>query len=295
MGSDDLVATTPRGACVSTMSGSVAAISSPVAVYASSLAWRHAPAVAVGRVRTQSERVGVRSRFAIVAKRSAKQRQSRKLEKRDDLRDMQKRMEEREAALEAAAKFRPEPPPPPENPTVASERIEARLVMFREALEKVGEEKKTARESVAWDPTRGYKPFDDVQDAVYELACCRTELFEAYLERAVSLLCQAKSEPPSSLAKFDWVYGKGLDFEKNARTLSFMLAALSKNNVASGMVEVLRAACEGNAVHKFDKKVFEKAMTTLEDLNEMGLLDAGEPEIVAKARETFLVHEETNE
>ena len=105
-----------------------------------------------------------------MAKRSAKKRQSRKLEKRDDVRDMQKRMEERKAAVEAAAKFRPEPPPPPTNPTAAAERVEARLVAFREALEKVGEEKQAARESDEWDPARGYKPFDEVQDAVYELS-----------------------------------------------------------------------------------------------------------------------------
>jgi hypothetical protein len=255
-------------------------MSSSAVAHHSSLAWRRAPAVAVGRVRAPRDRAG--RGIAIVAKRSAKKRQSRKLEKRDDVRDMQKRMEERRAAAEAAAKFRPEPPPPPENPAAAAERVEARLVAFREALERVGEEKRVARESDEWDPARGYKPFDDVQDAVYELACCKTEVYEAYLERALALLCQAKNEPPASLDKFDWVYERGLD-ESNVRTLSFMLAALAKNNVASGMVEVFRVACECGVVGALDKNIAKKAMATLADLNDMDLLDAGEPEIVDAA------------
>jgi hypothetical protein len=93
------------------------------------------------------------------------------------------------------------------------------------------------------------------------------------------LLCQAKNEPPASLDTFDWVYQRGLD-ENNVRTLSFMLAALAKNNVASGMVEVFRVACECGVVGALDKNIAKKAMATLADLNDMDLLDAGEPEIV---------------
>ena len=115
--------TTPRGACASSMSGSVASMSSSAAVHLSNLAWRRAPTVAFGRVCAPRARGRARRGIAIVAKRSAKKRQSRKLEKRDDVRDMQKRMEERKAAMEAAAKFRPEPPPPPTNPTAAAERV----------------------------------------------------------------------------------------------------------------------------------------------------------------------------
>ena len=257
-------------------------MSSSAAVHPSNLAWRRAPTVAVGRVCAPRARGRAHRGIAIVAKRSAKKRQSRKLEKRDDVRDMQKRMEERKAAAEAAANFRPEPPPPPENPTAAAERVEARLVAFREALEKVGEEKQAARESDEWDPARGYKPFDEVQDAVYELACCKTEVYEAYLERALALLCQAKNEPPATLDAFDWVYERGLD-ENNVRALSYMLAALAKHNVASGMVEVFRVACECGVVHALDKAIAEKAMASLTDLNDMDLLDAGEPEIVDAA------------
>ena len=260
-------------------------------VYQSSLAWRRAPTVAVERVCVPRARDRAHGGTAIVAKRSAKKRQSRKLEKRDDVRVMQKRMEERKAAAEAAAKFRPEPPPPPENPTAAAERVEARLVAFREALEKVGEEKRAARESDKWDPTRGYKPFDDVQDAVYELGCYKTEVYEAYLERALALLCQAKNEPPASLDKFDWVYERGLD-EKNVRTLSFMLAALAKSNVASGMVEVFRVACECGVVKELDKAIAENALASLMDLNDMDLLDAGEPEIVDAAARAMRAPEE---
>ena len=94
------------------------------------------------------------------------------------------------------------------------------------------------------------------------------------------------SGSPASLDTFDWVYQRGLD-EHNVRTLSFMLAALAKNNVASGMVEVFRVACECGVVGALDKNIAKKAMATLTDLNDMDLLDAGEPEIVdAVARAT---------
>ena len=124
------IRTTPRGACASSMSGSVASMSSSAAVHLSNLAWRRRARSTVafgklerddvrdmqkrmeelrarGRARRGIAIVAKRSaKIAIVAKRSAKKRQSRKLEKRDDVRDMQKRMEERKAAVEAAAKWR---------------------------------------------------------------------------------------------------------------------------------------------------------------------------------------------
>lgn len=280
----DPIPSTPRGArfaFASVMLGSIAAMSSPV--HASSLGWRLAPTV---KARPISHR-SVRDRGLLIttAKRSAKKRQERKLDKRDDVRDMQRTAEQRKWDLEAAAKYRPEPPAPPANPIQASERIEQRLMQFREALEKVGDEKQAARDSNEWDPKRGYKPFDDVQDAVYDLQCVKTEVYEAYLERAIALLCQAKKEPPASLDKFDWVYEKnGALDENNARTLSFMLAALLKSNVSSGMLLVLKVAVECGVVNAIDTNIAKKAIATLDDLNEMDLLDEGEPEILDAAK-----------
>ena len=56
-------------------------------------------------------RAGSRARTRpVVAKRSAKKRQARKLEKRDDARTMEKLAEERAARLAAAEKYRPRRP-----------------------------------------------------------------------------------------------------------------------------------------------------------------------------------------
>ena len=222
----------------------------------------------------------------VLAKRSAKKRQSRKLEKREDVREGQKLMEERRAAAAAAAAHRPEPPPPPSDVADAAARVATRAAAFDAALETVGDRKREARESDAWDPARGYKPFDGVQDAVAALRDAKTAAHEAHLERAVALLCQAKGEPPASLDRFDWTYERGVD-AKNARCLSFLLAALCKANVASGMAEVLFVAVDCEVLHTIDEKVVAKALATLEDLNDLGLLDEGEPEILEAARRSL--------
>ena len=218
---------------------------------------------------------GWRSR--IEAKRSAKKRQGRKLEKREEVRETQKMMEKRQAAAAAAASYRPPPPPPPADPAAAAERIEERHRAYGEALERVGEAKASARESDRWDPTRGYKPFDEVQNAVRALALAKTAAYEAHLERAVALLCQAKGEPPASLDRFDWVYERGVEGD-NARCLSFMLAALNKANASTGMCEVLWVANECGLVPALDAKIVKAAVAALGDLDDMGLLDEGEPE-----------------
>ena len=70
--------------------------------------------------------------MAVVCKRSEKKRQARKLEKRDDVREMQKMMEERKAAAAEAEAYRPEPPPPPESPAeAASASLTRRCVSTR--------------------------------------------------------------------------------------------------------------------------------------------------------------------
>ena len=109
----------------------------------------------------------------VLAKRSAKKRQSRKLEKREDVREGQKLMEERRAAAAAAAAHRPGSPPPPSDVADAAARVATRAAAFDAALETVGDRKREARESDAWDPARGYKPFDGVQDAVAALRDAR--------------------------------------------------------------------------------------------------------------------------
>ena len=138
-------------------------------------------------------RAGSRARARpVVAKRSAKKRQARKLEKRDDARTMEKLAEERAARLAAAEKYRPPPPPPPTDPKDAKDRMAERERDFQMALARVGEAKAAARESERWDPSRGYKPFDDVQDAVHDLALAKTAVYESHLELALSLLTVAK-------------------------------------------------------------------------------------------------------
>ena len=95
-----------------------------------------------------------------------------------------------------------------------------------------------------------------------------------------------KGEPPASLDRFDWTYERGVD-AKNARCLSFLLAALCKANVASGMAEVLFVAVDCEVLHTIDEKVVAKALATLEDLNDLGLLDEGEPGILEAARRSL--------
>ena len=174
----------------------------------------------------------------------------------------------------------PTSPDAARGPRAAAERIEERHRAYGEALETVGDRKREARESDAWDPARGYKPFDDVQDAVAALRDAKTAAHEAHLERAVALLCQAKGEPPASLDRFDWTYERGVD-AKNARCLSFLLAALNKANASTGMCEVLWVANECGLVPALDAKIVKAAVAALGDLDDMGLLDEGEPETLA--------------
>ena len=222
----------------------------------------------------------------IVAKRSSKKRQARKLEKRDEVREMQRWMEEREAAAAEAAAYRPEPPPPPEDPAAAAQRILAARESFHEALETVKEKKQEAMDSGDYEQSRGFKPFPEVQDAVRALALAKIAVYEAHLERALALLSQTKSEPPSTLEKFDWIYEKGV-VESNVRCLGFMLAALIKNNVSSGVAEVLWVAGENATLAEMDPKTIARAVNLLDDLDSMGLLDEGEPEVLAATKEAM--------
>lgn len=224
--------------------------------------------------------------MAIVAKRSEKKRQARKLERRDDVREMQKMVEAREAAAAEAAAYRPEPPPPPESPAEAAQRILDAQVSFHEALATVKDEKQAVMESGAFDRSRGFKPFPAVQAAVEALALAKIAVYEAHLERALALLSQAKGEPPTTLEKFDWVYAKGVG-DSNVRCLSFMLAAMHKNKVAPGVVEVLWVAVENGAVRDMDDKIVARALDLLGDLDDMGLLDQGEPEVLAASRDAL--------
>lgn len=218
-------------------------------------------------------RAGSRARARpVVAKRSAKKRQARKLEKRDDARTMERLAEERAARLAAAEKYRPPPPPPPTDPKDAKDRMAERERDFQMALARVGEAKAAARESERWDPSRGYKPFDDVQDAVHDLALAKTAVYESHLELALSLLTVAKGGAPSSLDTFDWVYERGV-VDGNVRCLSFMLAALTKANVVSGVCEVLWVANECGVTGAVDPKAMKGALGMLADMDDMGLLD----------------------
>ena len=155
-------------------------------------------------------RAGSRARTRpVVAKRSAKKRQARKLEKRDDARTMEKLAEERAARLAAAEKYRPAAPAAhrPERREGPDSAARTRLsggVGARRRGQGGGEGER------GLDPSRGYKPFDDVQDAVYDLALAKTAVYESHLELALSLLTVAKGEAPSSLDRFDWVYQRGV-------------------------------------------------------------------------------------
>ena len=236
-------------------------------------------------------RAGSRARARpVVAKRNAKKRQARKLEKRDDARTMEKLAEERAARLAAAEKYRPPPPPPPTDPNDAKDRIAQRERDFQVALARVGEAKAAARESEQWDPSRGYKPFDDVQDAVYDMALAKTAVYESHLELALSLLTVAKGEAPSSLDKFDWVYERGVA-DGNVRCLSFMLAAMTKANVVSGVCEVLWVANECGVTGEVDPKAMKGALGMLADLEELGLLDGKDVDALNQTKEVLAEEE----
>jgi hypothetical protein len=68
------------------------------------------------------------------------------------------------------------------------------------------------------------------------------------------------------------------------RCLSFMLAACHKAKVTSGMIEVLRVALETEVVPQFNVQILDRGLGLLGDLDDMGLLDDGEPELLAAAR-----------
>ena len=153
---------------------------------------------------------GTGTGLRIVAKRSDKKRQARKLEKRDDVREMREMVEERRAVAAEEEAHRPEPPSPPASPAEATQRILDRQRSFHEALAVVKETKQHAMDSGKFDQPRGFKPFPAVQAAVKALGLAKIAVYESHLERALALLSQAKGEPPATLEKFDWVYGKGV-------------------------------------------------------------------------------------
>ena len=50
---------------------------------------------------------------------------------------------------------------------------------------------------------------------------------------------------------------------------------------------MLFVAVDCEVLHTIDEKVVAKALATLEDLNDLGLLDEGEPEILEAASEAY--------
>ena len=155
-------------------------------------------------------RAGSRARTRpVVAKRSAKKRQARNSKRGTTRGPWEKLAEERAARLAAAEGTAPAAPAAhrPERREGPDSAARTRLsggVGARRRGQGGGEE------SEDWDPSRGYKPFDDVQDAVYDMALAKTAVYESHPELALSLLTVARGEAPSSLDGFDWVYQRGV-------------------------------------------------------------------------------------
>jgi hypothetical protein len=117
----------------------------------------------------------------VEAKRSEKKRQARKLDKRDDVREMAAMVEAGKAARIAAAAYRPTPPPPPQSPAEAAQRILDKQVSFHRALTLVKHEKQEAMDSGEFDQARGFKPFKAVQAAVKDLGSAKIAVYEVGL------------------------------------------------------------------------------------------------------------------
>lgn len=199
--------------------------------------------------------------LVVVAKRKASSKHARKVQLREEAREMQMRREERERKEREALERRPEPPARAvESAREADERVKEADAKFRSAVDSIREIKKSKRESEEWDPQIGYAMFRDVTERVKEMNKLRVRTYETRLERAVFLIELAKAlgnttittddeeeevdriggindeavlandvgAVGKTLDAFDWVYGKEVVDESNARTLEFMLRASQK-------------------------------------------------------------------
>ena len=200
--------------------------------------------------------------LVVVAKRKASSKHARKVQLREEAREMQMRREERERKEREALERRPEPPARAvESAREADERVKEADAKFRSAVDSIREIKKSKRESEEWDPRIGYAMFRDVTERVKEMNELRVRTYETRLERAVFLIELAKAlgntttittdddeeevdriggikdeavlandvgAVGKTLDAFDWVYGKEVVDESNARTLEFMLRASQK-------------------------------------------------------------------
>ena len=238
----------------------------------------------------------------IVAKRKASSKQARKVQLREDAREMQRRREERERREREEMERRPEPPMSAAlSLGEANERVREADSKFQSAVDSTREIKKMKRESEEWDPQIGYGKFREVVEQVSEMNGLRVRTYETRLERAVFLIELAKAlgneendakgisddavvandvkAVGKTLDAFDWVYGKELVDESNARTLEFMLRASQKKSQNDGLkpeisFEILNVALAADALKCINNKdnVIQKHMKRVQRGIDEGLI-----------------------
>jgi len=183
----------------------------------------------------------------------------------------------------------------------ANERVREADSKFQSAVDSTREIKKMKRESEEWDPQVGYGKFREVVEQVSEMNGLRVRTYETRLERAVFLIELAKAlgneendakgisddavvandvgVVGKTLDAFDWVYGKELVDESNARTLEFMLRASQKKSQNDGLkpeisFEILNVALAADALKCINNKdnVIQKHMKRVQRGIDEGLI-----------------------
>jgi len=274
--------------------------------------------------------------LVVVAKRKASSRHARKVQLREEAREMQMRREERERKEREALERRPEPPARAvESAREADERVKEADAKFRSAVDSIREMKKSKRESEEWDPQIGYAMFRDVTERVKEMNKLRVRTYETRLERAVFLIELAKAlgntttittddeeeevdriggindeavlandvgAVGKTLDAFDWVYGKEVVDESNARTLEFMLRASQKKSQNHDLkpeisFEILNVALAADALETINNKdgVIQKHMKRVQKGIDRGLISPNDDVAAAllKKIENFLLEQQT--
>ena len=205
----------------------------------------------------------------------------------------------------------------------ANERVREADSKFQSAVDSTREIKKMKRESEEWDPQVGYGKFREVVEQVSEMNGLRVRTYETRLERAVFLIELAKAlgneendakgisddavvandvgAVGKTLDAFDWVYGKELVDESNARTLEFMLRASQKKSQNDGLkpeisFEILNVALAADALKCINNKdnVIQKHMKRVQRGIDEGLISPDDDAATAllKKIDAFLQEQE---
>ena len=252
--------------------------------------------------------------LVIECKRKQSSKLQRKIQLREETREFELLREQREQKRIEREKERPEAPNRALTSSIeANENVNEADVAFELAVTRTREMKAEKRNCEDWDQSIGYSKFPEIKKTVSKMNRLRVRAYETRLERALFLIELAKAIGKEkkieerdvqvvgkTLDTFDWVYGKEVVDDSNARTLEFMLRASQKKTLYDGLkaqisYEILNVAVASESISsglmKSKDQLIEKHMKRIEKGLENGdvcLNSANVNSLLAKLDELFL-------